>query len=56
MLVEHSKKKGVYYGFTDNYIKVEIHTDDANLDGQIVDVHLGQWNEQRSALLAEVKR
>ncbi len=56
VLVEHSKKKGVYYGFTDNYIKVEIHTDDANLDGQIVDVHLGQWNEQRSALLAEVKR
>ena len=56
VLVEHSKKKGVYYGFTDNYIKVEIHTDDTNLDGQIVDVHLGQWNEQRSALLAEVKR
>ena len=56
VLVEHSKKKGVYYGFTDNYIKVEIHTDDANLDGQIIDVHLGQWNEQRSALLAEVKR
>lgn len=56
VLVEHSKKKGVYYGFTDNYIKVEIHTDDANLDGQIVDAHLGQWNEQRSALLAEVKR
>lgn len=50
ILVEHSKREGFMNGFTDNYIKVEIATSDKTLDGQIVNVRLGDWNEEHTML------
>lgn len=53
VLVEKSKRKGVMYGFTENYIKVEISTT-MNLDNQIVKVRLGEYNEDKTALVATI--
>jgi len=39
VLVEKSKEKNIYTGFTDNYIKVKFHSD-KNLENKIVNVHL----------------
>ena len=54
VLLEHSKQAGVIHGFTDNYIKVELHTDaDVSLlDNRIVNVRLGGWNKEGDALIA----
>lgn len=54
VLLEHSKQVGVIHGFTDNYIKVELHTDaDVSLlDNRIVNVRLGGWNKEGDALTA----
>ena len=42
------------YGFTDNYIRVEITLPDGTssdmVDNTIVDVRLGEWNEDGTAL------
>ena len=57
VLLEHSKTPGVMHGFTDNYVKVELHIDNSlieQLDNTIVRVHLGDWNEKGDALLAEI--
>ena len=41
------------HGFTDNYIKVAVHT--ANeLDNQIVNVRLGKWDSEEELLTAEL--
>ena len=54
VLLEHSKSKCTMYGFTDNYIRVEITLPDGTssdmVDNTIVDVRLGEWNEDGTAL------
>lgn len=54
VLLEHSRKPGVIYGFTDNYIRVEIMCDEAQPDNIIVPVRLGGWNEAHDALTGEI--
>lgn len=49
VLFEHTRKGGLMHGFTDNYIKVEMPFD-ASLVNVCVDVLLGGWNEDRTAL------
>ena len=56
VLLEHSRTRGVMHGFTDNYIKVELHVDPSEvkqLDNTIVPLRLGDWNEKGDALVAE---
>ena len=56
VLLEHSRTRGVMHGFTDNYIKVELHVDPSEvkqLDNTIVPLRLGNWNEKGDALVAE---
>ena len=54
VLLEHSKSKRTMHGFTDNYIRVEITLPDGTssdmVDNTIVDVRLGGWNEDGTAL------
>ena len=54
VLLEHSKSKRTMHGFTDNYIRVEITLPDGTssdmVDNTIVDVRLGEWNEEGTAL------
>ncbi len=55
VLLEHSRTRGVMHGFTDNYIKVELHVDPSEvkqLDNTIVPLRLGDWNEKGDALVA----
>lgn len=51
VLLEKPKAGQPFHGFTDNYIKVEIN-DPAACDNQLVRVHLGEFNEDGSALVA----
>ena len=53
VLLEHSRTKGVMHGFTDNYIKVAIHTTE-EMDNKIVNVRLGKWDETEELLTAEL--
>lgn len=54
VLLEHSKSKRTMHGFTDNYIRVEITLPDGTssdmVDNTIVNVRLGEWNEDGTAL------
>lgn len=63
VLLEHSRKAGVFYGFTDNYIRVEVHTEmdrvqEARaknpLTNTIVPIRLGEWNETGDALIGSL--
>lgn len=54
VLMEHSKPGTKMHGFTDNYIRVELENDDC-LDNQIVDVRLGEFNEEIVALQGNLK-
>ena len=58
VLLEHSKSKRTMHGFTDNYIRVEINlpegTSSDMVDNTIVDVRLGEWNEDGTALKGEI--
>ncbi len=54
VLLEHSSNKGVYHGFTDNYIRVELTTDSTGLDNQILACRLAGWNAAHDAIIAEV--
>ena len=58
VLLEHSKSKRTMHGFTDNYIRVEITLPEAvssdMVDNTIVNVCLGEWNEEGTALKGEV--
>ena len=58
VLLEHSKSKRTMHGFTDNYIRVEINlpegTSSDMVDNTIVNVRLGEWNEDGTALKGEV--
>ena len=49
VLLEKPKPEAPMHGFTANYIRVEV-PHDAALDNQIVTVHLGDFNEDRTAL------
>ena len=54
VLLEHSRRGGVMHGFTDNYIRVEIHTEngaDHIMDNTIVTVRLGEFNAAGNALV-----
>lgn len=58
VLLEHSRDKRTMHGFTDNYIRVEItlpedKTSDM-VDNTIVNVRLGEWNADKSALRGEI--
>ncbi len=50
VLLEHSHTRGLYNGFTDNYIKVEYHG--ADCDNKILPLRLVGWNTDESALVA----
>ena len=52
-LMEKSKPGTPMHGFTDNYIRIEIDNDDS-LDNQLVKVKLIEFNEDRTALKAEI--
>ena len=58
VLLEHSKSKRTMHGFTDNYIRVEITLPEGvssdMVDNTIVNVRLGEWNEDGTALKGEV--
>lgn len=58
VLLEHSKSKRTMHGFTDNYIRVEIMLPESvssdMVDNTIVNVCLGEWNEEGTALKGEV--
>ena len=51
VLLEHSRKAGVYNGFTDNYIKIEYRGQ--GLDNTLLPLHLTGWNADHTALLAD---
>ncbi len=51
VLLEHSRTKGLYNGFTDNYIKVEYHG--GGSDNVILPLTLKTWNSDHTALIAE---
>ena len=53
VLLEHTRRKDVMNGFTDNYIKVELPAS-AGMDNTIVPVRLLGFNVDGSALLGEV--
>lgn len=53
VLFEHTRKGSLMHGFTENYIKTEI-TYDASLVNKVVPVRLTGWNEDKTALIAEV--
>ena len=48
VLLEHSRIKGLFNGFTDNYIKVEYRGE--GVDNQILPLKLSGWNEEHTAL------
>lgn len=52
VLLEHSRRRGIYNGFTDNYIKIEYHSTE-HLDNRLVTLSLTGWNEDHNALIAE---
>jgi len=55
VLLEHSRKAHLMYGFTDNYIKVELMVENpSEMDGKIVKVRLGEWNKDKTALKGEM--
>ena len=49
VLMEKSKAGAPIHGFTENYIRVEVESDDS-LDNQVVNVRLGEFNEEMTAL------
>ena len=49
VLMEKSKVGNPMYGFTENYIRVEVETD-SSLDNQVLSVRLGDFNEDNTAL------
>ena len=60
VLLEHSKSKRTMHGFTDNYIRVEIDLPEgvqsSMLDNTIVNVRLGEFNADGTALKGEIER
>ena len=59
VLLEHSRKGNVLYGFTDNYVRVSLTTASASksgeLDNTIVPICLGEWNAAGNALTGQLQ-
>ena len=55
VLLEHNRKGGPVHGFTDNYIRVEVSPLRKDLEGSIVQVRLGEWNEKGDALVGTIE-
>ena len=53
VLLERSKPGAPMHGFTSNYIRVEVPHNDA-LDNKVVPIRLGNFNEDKTALLGEI--
>ena len=53
VLIEKSKTGVPMHGFTENYIRVEVENDDS-LDNRVVNVRLGDFNEERTALKSTI--
>lgn len=53
VLMEKSKVGTPMHGFTDNYVRVEL-SYDISLDNQLVRVHMGDFNENGTALLGTI--
>ncbi len=51
VLLEHSRKAGLYNGFTDNYIKIEYRGQ--GLDNTLLPLRLNGWNADHTALRAD---
>lgn len=54
VLLERSKAGAPMHGFTANYIRVEVPHDD-RLDNQVIPITLGNFNEDGTALLGQIK-
>ena len=54
VLLEHNRKGGPLHGFTDNYIRIEVSPLRGDLEGSIVPICLGEWNEKGDALMGEI--
>ena len=54
VLLEHNRKGGPVHGFTDNYIRVEVSPLRGELEGSIVQIRLGEWNEKGDALIGRL--
>ncbi len=52
VLLEHSRTRGLYNGFTDNYIKVAFQASSSSLDNQLLSLRLMGWNDDNTALVA----
>lgn len=55
VLLEHSSTKGIYHGFTDNYIRVEVSSALPHLDNTLLPCHLTGWNDKHNAIKAETE-
>ena len=68
VLLEHSRRSDIMYGFTDNYIRIELKSSSLRsgaggtkvqefkgLDNTIVQVRLGEWNEKGDALIGRLE-
>lgn len=59
VLLEHSNKGGILYGFTDNYIRIELKgsmvQEFKGLDNTIVPIRLDEWNEKGDALTGRLE-
>jgi threonylcarbamoyladenosine tRNA methylthiotransferase MtaB len=55
VLFEHTRKRGLMYGFTENYIKVEIPCNDAPAN-EVSRVILAGWNPAQTALTCNIIR
>ncbi|MEG1546930.1 MAG: radical SAM protein, partial [Bacteroides sp.] len=54
VLLEKPKQGAPMHGFTENYIRVEVATQDKGLDNKVVMVKLGDFNEDGTALLGTI--
>lgn len=52
VLFEHTRKGGMMHGFTENYIRVEAPYNTVWINNDCV-VRLGEWNEEKNALLID---
>lgn len=55
VLLEHNQGGDTMYGFTDNYVRVELPVDNS-LDNHIVEVKLLHMSEDKHAMLGEIKK